>query len=79
MRALPHHTEIPMKPLFCLAAVLLLCSCTSAPQVQTYVGGSSFVSGPTSVDDLRAQRPRFYMNDDDSLPAWTQAGPAPNR
>lgn len=82
MLRLSHHAEIMMKSLFslfCLAVVVLLCACTSAPQVQTYVGGSSFVSGPTSVDDLRTRRPQFYMDDADSLPVWTQAAPAPNR
>ena len=68
-----------MKSLFCAAAVLLLCSCASAPQVQTYMSGVRYSSGPTSANDPRLRSPQFHMDDADGLPAWTRGSPQSNR
>jgi hypothetical protein len=68
-----------MRPLFCLAAVLLLCSCSSPPQVNAYVAGAPYASGPTSADDPRMHHPQFFMDDSDQLPAWTRSAPSSNR
>lgn len=75
-RSLPEFT---MKPLFCLAAVLLLCSCAAAPQVHGYVAGHPYAFGPMSADDSRLHHPQFFMDDSDQLPAWTRTAPLSNR
>jgi len=66
-----------MKSCFVVAAVLLLSACASGPpQFHAQFSGASEWMGPTSIDDPRLMNPRFYM-DDDNLPAWTRAAPAP--
>jgi len=71
-----------MKSLLVLAAVSLLCSCASAPQVRTNFNdftGASYGIGPTSANDPRLHSPRFYMDEGDELPAWARVGPPSNR
>ncbi len=54
-----------MKTMLCVISVLLLCSCATAPSLQTSYNGHSFASGPTSLDDPRLRSPQYYMDDDD--------------
>ena len=68
-----------MRKLFSLAVLLLLCSCGSAPQIQSYIGGTYYSTGPTGADDPQLLDPKFYMDDSDDLPAWTRAVPQSNR
>ena len=71
--------EFAMKYLLLIAAVLLLCSCASAPQLHTSFAGAPNAIGPTSANDPRLRDKRFYMDDGDGLPAWTRAAPLTNR
>ena len=68
-----------MKSLLALAAVSLLCSCSSAPQLHTSFVGGPYTIGPASANDPRLWDKRFYMDDGDHLPAWTRAVPLSNR
>jgi len=55
-----------MKTMLFAISVLLLCSCATAPSLQTSFNGHSFASGPTSLDDPRLRGPQYYMDDDRS-------------
>jgi hypothetical protein len=55
-----------MKALLSAISVLLLCSCAAVPTLQTSFNGTSYTSGPTSVNDPRLHSPQFYMDDDKS-------------
>jgi len=68
-----------MKFLLALAAVSLLCSCASAPQMHAEFSGMPYGLGPTSANDPRLREPRFYEDEGDDLPAWTHAAPLSNR
>ena len=69
-----------MKSLLALAAVSLLCSCGSSPQLRTdFTGAPAGMIGPTSANDPRLHSPRFYMDEGDELPAWARTGPPTNR
>ena len=72
-------TEFAMKSLLAIAAISLLCSCASAPQLHTSFAGAPYATGPTSANDPRLRDKRFYMDDGDDLPAWTRVAPLSNR
>ena len=69
-----------MKAMLGAVLVVLLCSCAGAPvmtgSTQSSVNGTTFTSGPTSVDDPRLRSPQFYMNDDNS-PVAQRVAPTP--
>lgn len=73
--------EFTMKSLLAVATVLLLCSCSSAPQMHAEFAGmpSSYSLGPSSANDPRLRSPRFYMDEGGDLPAWARIAPASNR
>jgi hypothetical protein len=68
-----------MKLIPVLAVALLLSACASAPQIQSDFAGAPNAFGPTNASDPRLRQPRFYMDDSDSLPAWTRVAPLTNR
>ena len=68
-----------MKSLLALAAVSLLCSCASVPQMHVEYSGTPYRLGPTSADDPRVRSPRFYMDEGAELPAWARDAPRTNR
>jgi hypothetical protein len=67
-----------MKVLIVLACVGLLCSCSSAPVLQTSFNGYGFSSAPTSAADPRMHHPQFYRDEGDTMP-WLNTAPQTNR
>jgi hypothetical protein len=67
-----------MKVLLSVASACLLCSCSSAPVMQSSINGYGYSLAPTNASDSRLHRPQFYMDEGESMP-WLKAAPQTNQ
>jgi hypothetical protein len=70
--------EGSMKLLLSVASACLLCSCSSAPVMQSSINDYGYSLAPTSASDARLHRPQFYMDESESMP-WLKAAPQTNQ